>query len=223
MTTTSPDPTTARPDTRDMVIVHRVFRREFRTTRELVCGVRPGDTARALVLAEHLADLVAALHHHHEGEDELLWPVLQQRATLDTALIHRMEAQHEELSGGLDRVERLLPEFRRSAEPGTRDALAAALHEVSTVLELHLGEEEERILPLCREHLTVAEWRALGERGSGGIPKDKLLVFLGLILEDADEEDRRHFMAEMPLMARLMWRLLGRRQYRAYVARLHAA
>jgi hypothetical protein len=60
------------PDTHEMVIVHRLFRREFRLLPELIGRVAEGDTAQAAVLAEHATDLVTVLHHHHGAEDELL-------------------------------------------------------------------------------------------------------------------------------------------------------
>ena len=39
--------------TSDMVLVHKVFRREFGMLPTLIGGVEPGDTARAAVIAAH--------------------------------------------------------------------------------------------------------------------------------------------------------------------------
>src|SRR5882757_11240721 len=94
--------TIARPDTHEMVIVHRAFRREFRLAPELIRGVAPSDTARAKIVAEHVSDLVWGLHHHHHGEDELLWPKLLERAEPNAALIELMEVQHAKVSAALD-------------------------------------------------------------------------------------------------------------------------
>ena len=54
-------------DTRDMVVVHTAFRREFGLAPALVRGVAPGDQRRADVVADHLEMLTAMLHHHHAG------------------------------------------------------------------------------------------------------------------------------------------------------------
>lgn len=212
-----------RPDTHDMVVVHRLFRREFRLLPELVAAVPPGDTARAGLLAEHVDLVTTALHHHHEGEDELLWPKLLQRATVQTALIERMESQHGQLSAVLDDIQAVLPQFTETAAPEARDRLADALRRASGTLDEHLGEEEREILPLVEEHLSVEEWAELGKRGGDGIPMRKMLQMLGMLLEDADPQERRQFLAHLPLVARLMWRAGGERRYAAYVASLRTA
>ncbi|SNY14928.1 hypothetical protein SAMN05421748_1011245 [Paractinoplanes atraurantiacus] len=54
----------------------------------------------------------------------------------------------------------------------------------------------------------------MGERGREVLPKGKMaLIFLGALLEEATPEEEKRFMAELPLPARLMWRLGGRRAY----------
>ena len=100
--------TGTKPDTHAMVVVHRVFRREFDLLPDLIEGVRAGDTERAAVLAEHLTGLVGALHHHHQAEDDLIWPLLLERATLHQDLVHRMEAQQIGRASCRERVLRLV-------------------------------------------------------------------------------------------------------------------
>jgi hypothetical protein len=68
---------TTHVDTRDMLVVHDSIRRQFGQAPALVRGVAPGDSVRAAVVADHVDLLGALLHHHHAGEDRLLWPVLQ--------------------------------------------------------------------------------------------------------------------------------------------------
>lgn len=83
-------------DTRDMLVVHDSIRRQFGQAPPLIRDVAPGDTDRAAVVADHLELLGALLHHHHVGEDRLLWPVLQPRVSPDAAAtVARMETQHD--------------------------------------------------------------------------------------------------------------------------------
>ena len=81
-------------DTHEMVVIHRAFRRESRLLGELIAKVPDGDTERAATLGRHLKWYEAGLTNHHHGEDELLWPLLYQRAGVDTAIVARMERQH---------------------------------------------------------------------------------------------------------------------------------
>jgi len=205
---------TERTDTWDMIVVHRVYRREFRMAPALVLAVVPGDTTRAGILAEHLGNLVAGLDHHHTAEDELLWPLMLARASMHADLIRRMGAQHERLHAPLARIVELLPRWRDRALAADRDELADVLAETSVALDEHLGEEERQLLPLVEQHITPAEWHALGERGKAIIPKGKTaLVVLGTILEEATPEEKKRFLAELPAPARLLWRLTGQRIY----------
>jgi hemerythrin-like domain-containing protein len=211
MTVTS---TTERTDTWDMIVVHRVFRREFRMAPALIRAVPPGDVARAEILAEHITNVATGLHHHHTGEDELVWPLLLARATMHTDLINRMEAQHERLHEPLDRITALLPRWRARAATADRDELADLFAQASVALDEHLADEERQVLPLIEQHLTPAEWRALGERGRSTLPKGRMaLVLLGSILEEATPVETQRFLAELPAPARLLWRLFGRRVY----------
>nr|WP_296068843.1 hemerythrin domain-containing protein [uncultured Actinoplanes sp.] len=210
MTTT----TAERTDTWDMIMVHRVFRREFHMLPALVRAVRPGDTARAEIIGAHLANVAAGLHHHHRAEDELVWPLMLQRASLHADLINRMEAQHERLHQPLARIDELLPRWRATAGLTDRDELADMIAQASVALDEHLADEEREVCPLIEQHLTPAEWAAVGERGRSVIPQGKMaLVFLGAILEDATLTEKRRFLAELPAPARLLWRLAGQRVY----------
>lgn len=208
---------TSAPDTNDMVIVHRVFRRELRLLPLLVeqAGADAEQIAR---VAAHAAEIFGALHHHHSGEDELLWPKLRARAELDDDLLDRMEAQHEQIGTLLTRAEQLFPAWAAAPAAEIADELVSTMGQLCDALDAHLAEEEARILPLTRVHLTAAEWGELGERGMASLPKDRLLVFLGYILEEADEQERREFLAHVPLPGRLAYRMLGQRRYQKEIS-----
>lgn len=208
-----PTTTSAQPDTYDMVLVHRVFRRELGAAPELVRRVRPGDRERAAVIAEHVRLLLVDLHHHHTGEDELLWPRLRRRAEVDPALIRRMESQHDLISALMGEANALLPVWRKDPDAAAAEPLADKLDRLAGELDIHLREEEAKILPLATDHLTVAEWEELGERGLRDVAKSRLLWALSAILESADEAERVKFMSKVPLPARVAWRLVGRRMY----------
>ncbi len=60
-------------DTRDMLLIHRVIRREVGGLPGLFRATR--DRARAARVAAHASEMLDFLHAHHTGEDELLWPV----------------------------------------------------------------------------------------------------------------------------------------------------
>lgn len=210
-----------RVDTHEMVIVHRLFRREFRLLPVMVRLVPAGDLDRAAVVAGHAADMTFTLHHHHTGEDLLLWPKLLARASPRAELVERMQAQHERVAVLLDRVDALTARWRASADPETGAELANVLAQTSAALDEHLGDEETEILPLVAEHITVPEWDALTEYGKKVLPKNsKAFVYLGLILEDTTATERVAFLRRMPVPLRWAWALVGHRIHRRAMTRL---
>ncbi len=214
---------TARPDVAEMVFVHNSFRQQFGALPGLVRAVPDGDTERAGVIVEFLRELTTSLHHHHEAEDELMWPLLLEKAPMDSALILRMEEQHERIGELYQRAAQNSKTFTVTADAPGRDDLAETLSDLNGALAEHLYDEEVHILPLAERVMTVDEWNALGERGRGGIPKDRQLVFLGFLLMANTPERGREVLAHLPTPARVAWKLLGRRTFTKEYRRIYGA
>jgi hemerythrin-like domain-containing protein len=212
-------------DTWEMVVVHRLFRREFALVPGLLRKVAEGDRERSAVVADHLMFLVDGLHHHHSAEDELLWPLLLERVgDLDGELVHRMESQHETVAAQLERAGELLSGWRARADRDSGEELAVLFEQVQVALDEHLTDEENEILPLCSRHLTQDEWDSLGKRAQEGLPKGaRAFVSLGSILEGATPDERRRFLAQLPVPARVLWRMVGKGIYRREVVRVHGS
>lgn len=151
-------------NTKDIEVVHRVFRRKSRLLVELVAAAAPGDTARAKVIGDHFRVYRLGLHNHHKGEDELLWPPLLARLDLEADIVLRMQAQHECIAATLTRLDAAVPDWEATAGPDERDTLLAALTEHRAGLLEHLDDEETTLLPLAAKHLTEQEWASLSDR-----------------------------------------------------------
>lgn len=201
------------PNTHEMVVIHRMFRREFRLLPGLVRGVQKDDIARARVVSDHTAETIARLHTHHTGEDELLWPRLLDRAVPESDLIRRMQAQHEQVANAINQVSNILPSWAETADPATSAQLAGILTRLNTQLCEHLDEEERQILPMARQCLSSAEWDELGKHAMDGVSKSRMLLQLGGILEEANPDERQLFLGKLPRIARLIWAVIGQRRY----------
>ncbi len=205
-------------DTHDMVVIHRAFRRESHLLAGLVAATRDGDLARAKVLARHARWYHAGLSTHHQGEDELIWPLLHARLDTDSRIgdggvVAQMADQHHRLAGTLDRVMSAVSAWEATASHADRTALVNALAEHRDVLTTHLDDEEARLLPLASRHLTTAEWATLGDHFVASTPKGQLIIFLGAVLEDADPGEQASILSALPLPARIVWPTIGRRIY----------
>ena len=59
-------------DVRDMAIVHRLFRQAYAEAARLVRAGPAPSPGRVTFLADHIDFALAALHHHHEGEIDVI-------------------------------------------------------------------------------------------------------------------------------------------------------
>ena len=221
--TFSTTPTTDRPWVHEMVVIHRVFRREFTLLPRLVREVADGDTDRAAPIAEALRLVLDGLHHHHSGEDDILWPALLERAAPSTGLVETMQAQHGVVDGYAEQAVPLLGAWERTASSSTGTELADVLDRFAAALFEHLDLEEREILPLASRHVTAAEWNQMGEHGKDSMSPSQLPIMFGLVLEDADDEERATMLGNLPLPIRLLLRTIGAWQFRRYVRRLRAS
>jgi hemerythrin-like domain-containing protein len=206
-------------DTDDMLLIHRLIRREIGYLPGLIRGAA-GKPARAKQVAQHTSEMLDFLHTHHSGEDELLWPVLRPRVSLDGELLDRMTAQHGQVAAAVADVRADLGRWAPTPDAALGERIAARLDEMTGVLTEHLAEEEARILPLVSTHFTQREWDALGKHGFAAVPGKRRLVILGHILEEADPVERARFLRRVPPPARLAFKLIGRRQHERETAAL---
>jgi hemerythrin-like domain-containing protein len=211
-------------DTREMIAVHSAFRREFGLAPGLVRGVAPGDVQRAGVVADHLELIGSFLHHHHAGEDKLLWPKLLERVPAELApTVELMERQHEGVHEVIEEMNAALGRWRAGAAETDRDQLAGALDRLHALLVEHLAAEEQHILPLASRSLTEEEWGELGKDGMAAQEKNKLPMIFGMIMKDGDPEVIKGMLANAPLVPRLLLPFIGPRAYASYARRVHGA
>lgn len=199
-------------DTQEMVLIHRVLRREFGQLPRLFRS-SANDRARSKVVGAHAQEMLDFLHTHHTGEDELLFPLLRKRTTLDPDLMDRMDAQHAQVDDTVAAVNAELPVWTATADAATGEKMAARIEATMPTLIDHLAEEEQKLLPVVSVTLTQREWDALGKHGMSAIPLTRRLVILGHITEEADDAERRRFMQVIPAPARLAYKLIGHRQF----------
>ena len=96
MTETAP----SRPDTSDMAAVHRVFRTSLASAPTYVSGAA-GDDERRTLIANYYANILAFLEVHHDGEEEIVFSRLAERAPSQLPSVEKAKAQHDAVLGVL--------------------------------------------------------------------------------------------------------------------------
>src|SRR3954454_22596706 len=214
-----------RPDTNEMVRVHRVFREACALAPQLVGAVRADDVDQVSRIATYYEGVLVFLHVHHEGEDELLWPRLLERCQGKSAVINLASDQHQGVLTDLSSAEALLAVWREQPDSARGAELAAALATLGANLVVHLDNEEKTILPLVQDYLTVDEWHELPAHGmQTGAQRAPHLMWLviGLIREQMTDGQRAGIDAGMAPPVRDFWVSQGEPMFRDFIAKLRA-
>lgn len=213
---TTPD-VSARPDTTDMYAIHRVFRDVIGAADALITPVAADDDARIAVIANFYGNVLSLLAVHHQGEDELLFPLLRERCPDQLEAVERVGGQHHEVEGLIPQAQQSLVAWA-AGEPDAAARAVAALRALEAPLIEHLDAEERDILPLCAEHMSLPEWGALPGHGMAHFTGDKIWLILGLIRDRMTQQQRDDMIAHMPPPAVEMWTGFGEVAYRRLLA-----
>ena len=146
----TPPPVPAGPQLcsgRDMRVLHNTFLWAYTEAPGWIRSTPAGDRERSAFVAHVLADIDV----QHEGEDELLWDKLEQRAPACALHVGQMRQQHTKVAALLERATPLLTEWRTTADPEVGEQLAAAYEEMAAVLRTHLRREVVEIVPVAEK------------------------------------------------------------------------
>ncbi len=164
MTSTRPFPLRVKtaaepePDLTSMVVVHRAIRQDL---RRLAAGLaeiagRGASPSQARAISRYTAALLAEIRAHHETENEVLWPVIA--ATAGQAVdLAPLTDDHRAIDAAVGRASQALACFR--AQPGTHAELPASVASLRDMLDEHIADEEEQILPAMRRYLPAEAYR----------------------------------------------------------------
>jgi hemerythrin-like domain-containing protein len=203
-----------------MAIIHRLFRQAYDEAARLVRAAPTPSPGRVTFLADHIDFIVGGLHTHHQDEDALLFPKLIERAPEQAPVIEQVEHQHQVIATAVDAALAACATWRQRPSAETGEALATALDHLNTVVQPHLDDEEQKVVPLAALTLTQQEWDALGKRGMNSVPRNKRGIAGGMMLETLDEADRAYMMKDVPAPLRMLFPLMVTRPWKKYAATL---
>lgn len=192
------------PDLLDYLVVHRAMTVD--SDRLAVAAaelVRRPDPARMTALRRYLGGFAHEIESHHHVEDAFVWPVLEAVAGERTALV-RLTDDHE----------RLDPLLRRAGELAAGDPtpeLVAVLRELADLLAAHIVDEERDVFPIIREHVRIADYRALQARFRGNLNPRQLPFVVPWVVRHATPAERERLIAGADGPLRLLLRLFEKR------------
>ena len=205
----------------DMLVIHNMFRREFALMPGLVGAVVAGEHDRAQIIGDHVEAVIDILHQHHTHEDENIWPLLLDRCGESVApLAGLMHGQHQQVATLLHQIDEALSIWRDAVTVESRDALADILGRLIPALKEHLSTEEDRVVPLMEQYITVAEWHPPMGSELATDPAQFALI-AGLLMYEGDPHSIDQYVAAMPADARPSIRQLAAKTFADHSQRVH--
>jgi hypothetical protein len=203
-----------------MAIIHETFRRAYDESAHLIRANPTPSPGRVTFLADHVDFGLTMLHRHHEGEDEILYPLLVERAPEHATRTEQIDREHQAVRGTIDAAQSACAKWRATPTADAGEALAAALDAVNTALIPHLDNEEREIVPLAAVTVTQDEWNSLAKHGIASIPNNKKMIAFGMILEPLSPVDQVYMLSNVPPPVKVLYRLAGKRAWTKYATTL---
>ncbi len=209
-------------EVRDMAIIHETFRRAYEESARLERATPTPSPSRVTFLADHIDFGLTMLHHHHEGEDVILYPLLVERAPEHAARTEQIDHEHQEVKSAIDDAKAACATWRGTPSNESAEELAVSHDALNTARVPHLDNEEREIVPLAAVTVSQAEWNGLAKHGIAAIPGNKRLIAFGMILEPLTPTDRLYMLSNLPPPVKVLYHLVGQRAWKKYSTTLRS-
>ncbi|NEA56533.1 hemerythrin domain-containing protein [Streptomyces sp. SID13666] len=135
------------------ILETRLLHKMHRAATSLLAQAAQSPTAPPIALKELRDFLVAALRHHHESEDDVLWPQLTAAGPTAPDDLAGLHAEHDALDTALHAL------AGAPVEDGhDRPMLIAAAVAVRDLVHTHLGHEEIVLFPALASQMSDEAW-----------------------------------------------------------------
>ena len=207
--------------TADMIAVHRALTDSLDAAPSLIGGA--GDNpARVAVIGSFYENVLEFLHVHHAGEDELIYPVLEERCVDSKSLLERVDAQHGLLNEPMKIAVQAIATWTGSPSVETGRAAVNAIAVVDETLRPHLAEEEDMVLPIASSWMSPEEWAELPGHALRSFRGDKPWLALGLVRQELEQEHRDAMLARMPAEMQTLWTDQWEPAFNAFIAEVRS-
>lgn len=129
-------------------IIHAAFRRDIKRIGDALAGFPAGSRQRADQIGAAWGNFAMQLHHHHEDEESIFWPVLSEGGKYD-ALIKELDGEHQQMVTALTAAEGAMGDFNADPTAAAAATGQASISELHAVLDSHLAHEERDLEPVA--------------------------------------------------------------------------
>ena len=204
-------------DVSDMYAVHKALTGALEAAPAYVANAGV-DAERVEVIGSFCENVIEFLHVHHSGEDELIYPVLEQRCPESRSELERINDQHKLLHAPIDTGRSAIATWRAAPSTDHAQAVIDAIVSIIEPLRPHLTEEETVLLPIASKWISPEEFGRLPGHHMMSFRADKPWLMMGLVWEQLDHEHRDAMLTGMPPEMRTMWTEQMEPAFNAFIA-----
>jgi hemerythrin-like domain-containing protein len=224
MTETSHDATEGLHLYEELIAVHTVLRRGAALVADAFEALAGGGTVDVRTLVATARWHTDFLHHHHQSEDELFWPLLGELFPQQEDTLARLTTEHVDLDRELRALTEAVDQLdsregrqpARAREIAARSGHGAAVRARDTLLA-HLDDEEPLLLELF-PRTPAAQIVTLRRAVVAGAPKSGPDLVLGLLVDPEPAPGYELIAANFPPPVRWLRPVLLRRYRRRRAA-----
>ena len=191
-------------DVSDIYAVHRALLGALDAAPGYIGGAGP-DAARAEVIGSFYENVIEFLHVHHSSEDEVLYPLLEERCAEGRSAVERINEQHKTLYEPMDAGRSANNSWRAVPATDNSQVIIDAIGSIAQALRPHLNDEETVVLPIATNWISPEEWGSMASHSMMSFRADKPWLMIGLVREQLDQAHRDAMLAGMPPEMRTMW------------------
>jgi len=201
-----------------VIVVHGAMRRDVdRLPRAIERTTGPEG---AVALQRWYAKFEREVLHHHQREDDVVWPTLVQAVPEFAGDLAILDADHHALDDAMTATRDALDALVASFGAGTLATAIEAAGALRQLLHDHLDREEAAMFPLMAQVYTEESYLELEQQLLKATPKKLFAFELPFAFDGLDVDQAASKLAEMPLPIRLLHRLVWQPAYDRLVAPL---
>ena len=199
-------------------LIHKAVRRDLDGFAAALTDFRAGDKSLAAAIAARFHWFDTLLTHHHEGEEEILWPVLRGNPE-DTSEVSELTDEHEKIVSTLAATREAMIALGVSASAEDAKAALQAVIDLKAAAVEHFAHEEGEIVELCSHADQEALKVALKKLGRNA-PMRESLWFLQWVADGTTPQEQTFLRSLIPTPVHWISKAVAGRDYAKQTAPL---
>jgi hemerythrin-like domain-containing protein len=194
-------------------VIHAAVRRDLTRLDAALGAVPDGDTARAQQLHRAYANFHQQLKHHHQQEDDIVFPALK-KLGVDAMLVGEMDSEHHAMADALDETATAMRRYATSGSAADAAAARESVRSTAQVVERHLAHEEAELEPLIEPYKEDPVYKAAEKELRKG-PITRAGIFMAWLTDGMEPQVESSLKSYIPApVLLLLSKVFGRRYHR---------